>query len=180
MTYRVSSTRGGALTVTLLTLSFALIWSEFLSHLSGMESQLFRVEKGIGHTMQINLDVTVAMPCDTLHVNVQDAAMDRVLAGQVLTKDDTSFDDTSAHRLVDIKGREDQVYEVLSKARKSKFGKTKLKPLAFLRGEQKGSCRIYGSLEVNRVQGDFRITAAGHGYFHEGAHIDHNCECAQF
>ncbi|TGZ84874.1 DUF1692-domain-containing protein [Ascodesmis nigricans] len=173
-TYRVTSSRGGFLTVTLIAFSLALVWSEFLSHLSGNESQLFRVEKGVGHTMQINIDITIAMPCGSLHINAQDDAMDRVLAGQVLTKEDTSFDDTSAHRLVDIKGREDHVYEVLSKARKSKFGKTKLKPMSFLRGETKGSCRIYGSMDVNRVQGNFHITAAGHGYYHGGAHIDHN------
>lgn len=36
------------------------------------------------------------------------------------------------------------------------------------------SCRIYGSMDVNRVQGDFHITAAGHGYYHSGQHVDHS------
>jgi len=35
------------------------------------------------------------------------------------------------------------------------------------------SCRIYGSMGVNRVQGDFHITAKGHGYWEDGAHVDH-------
>lgn len=41
-------------------------------------------------------------------------------------------------------------------------------------GERATSCRIYGSMDVNKVQGDFHITAAGHGYYHSGAHIDHS------
>ncbi|TXC85859.1 hypothetical protein FS847_35425, partial [Streptomyces sp. ISID311] len=35
------------------------------------------------------------------------------------------------------------------------------------------SCRVYGSLELNKVQGDFHITARGHGYMEMGAHLEH-------
>jgi hypothetical protein len=37
------------------------------------------------------------------------------------------------------------------------------------------ACRIYGSLEGNKVQGDFHITARGHGYMEFGMqqHLDH-------
>ena len=124
--------------------------------------------------MQINLDITVAMPCDSLHVNVQDAALDHILAGEILSKDTTSFDDTSAHRLVTLGNREDHVYEILAKARKTKFGRTKRRPLSFVKRQDRGSCRIYGSMDVNRVQGDFHITAKGHGYANMGQHVDHN------
>lgn len=42
------------------------------------------------------------------------------------------------------------------------------------RGETSDACRIYGSLEGNKVQGDFHITARGHGYMEWGAqHLDH-------
>jgi hypothetical protein len=124
--------------------------------------------------MQINLDITVAMPCDTLHINVQDASLDRILAGDILTKDPTSFDDTSAHRLVRMGNREEHVYEILKKARKSKFGKTNKRTDSFLFKKDRSSCRIYGSMDVNRVQGDFHITAKGHGYQDFGAHVEHD------
>lgn len=108
------------------------------------------------------------MPCNTLHINVQDAAMERILAGELLTKEDTTFDDTSAHRLVEMPGREEAVYEVLKKARGSIWGKSKMKPG---RGGT-GACRVYGSMLVNKVHGDFHITAAGHDYYESSSH-DH-------
>jgi len=45
-----------------------------------------------------------------------------------------------------------------------------------LRGEviAGDSCRIYGQLEIHKCQGDFHITARGHGYQVFGAeHLDH-------
>ncbi len=33
-----------------------------------------------------------------------------------------------------------------------------------LKGLDEDSCRIFGSLDLNKVQGDFHITARGHGY----------------
>ena len=50
------------------------------------------------------------------------------------------------------------VHEQLGKARKRKFSKT---PRVL---GQTDSCRIFGSLDGNKVQGDFHITARGHGY----------------
>ncbi|KAL0637961.1 hypothetical protein Q9L58_003039 [Maublancomyces gigas] len=167
--YTTRSSRGGLVTILLLTTCIWLAYYELASHLSGHEEQHFLVEPGIGHEMQINLDITVAMDCEALHVNVQDAAADRILAGDLLKKDSTTFDDTSAHRLVQIGRREDHVYEVLKKARKSKFGKT-----VWPKGGNRDCCRIYGSMDVNRVQGDFHITAKGHGYWDAGQHVDHS------
>ncbi|KAF8251182.1 DUF1692-domain-containing protein, partial [Wilcoxina mikolae CBS 423.85] len=174
-TYRVSSSRGGALTIFVTILCIYLTWMELRQHLDGTETQAFSVEHtaAADHALQINLDITVAMPCDSLHINVQDAALDHILAGDILTKEGTSFDDTSAHRLVPLGGREDHVYNVLAKAKKSKFGKSGRKTSSWLRKVDRSSCRIYGSMAVNRVMGDFHITAAGHGYGSTGQHIDH-------
>lgn len=111
------------------------------------------------------------MPCDTLHVNVQDAMQDRILAGELLRKEPARFDDSSAHRLAGTKRGDDHVFDVLKKARKSKFGKTS--PPTGRDGDGE-ACRIYGSMDVNKVQGDFHITAKGHGYWEGGAHVDHH------
>lgn len=125
------------------------------------------------------------MPCADLHVNVQDASGDRILAGETLTKDRTDW-----HQWVNSKGvyaldsgdkgrqREEEedthpehvVGEVWRKKRKRKFKKT---PRSFGRNGLE-ACRIYGSLEGNKVQGDFHITARGHGYMEFGEHLDHS------
>lgn len=151
----------------------------------------FAVEKGVGHDLQINMDMVIKMRCADVHVNVQDAAGDRILAGEKLKKDPTSWgqwvDGRGIHRLgKDAHGRvitgegyhdegfgEEHVHDIIAAAggRRAKFSKTPR-----LRGRGGAdSCRLYGSLDVNKVQGDFHITARGHGYVEVGtAHLDHS------
>lgn len=151
------------------------------------------MERGVGHELQLNLDIVVAMHCSDLHVNVQDAAMDRILAGDLLTKQDTNWQlwtdkfgnkrrrAGGPYKLLHEEDKERQAAEaedqrvghVLGHMREGgrKFEKTpKLR-----RWEKPDSCRIFGSLEGNKVQGDFHITARGHGYTEFGLqqHLDH-------
>ena len=130
------------------------------------------------------------MHCEDLHVNVQDAAMDRIMAGDLLTKEATNYGVWSSTRrrqtmYQGLHNRDKQrqrdeeedshVSHVLGHMRSNpsrKFASAPRVP----RSVQKDSCRIYGSLEGNKVQGDFHITARGHGYMEFGAphHLDHN------
>lgn len=122
------------------------------------------------------------MKCGDLHVNMQDAAGDRTLAGELLRKDPTSWSqwtgrntEKGTHELGKDEGNSipaweeyGDVHEQLGKATKKKFSKTPR-----VRGPT-DSCRIYGSLDGNKVQGDFHITARGHGYMEFGEHLDHS------
>jgi endoplasmic reticulum-Golgi intermediate compartment protein 2 len=127
--------------------------------------------------------------------------MDRIMAGDLLTKHDTNWqlwtdkapgwkhkDFQTAQgsgdnwqRLHDQNKRrrraeeQDQhVSHVLGHMREGgrKFLPTPKVP----RGQPFDSCRIFGSLEGNKVQGDFHITARGHGYLEFGGpgHLDHS------
>ena len=169
----------------LLVISTLLSFSELLRWHQGWETHLFSVEKGVSHDLQINIDIVIPMRCDDLHVNVQDASGDRILAGEALTKDRTGWNywvnNKGLHILDsgDLARQRDEeedthpehvVGEVLKKKRKRKFKKT---PKSRLNGGQE-ACRIYGSLEGNKVQGDFHITARGHGYMEFGEHLDHS------
>lgn len=149
---------------------------------AGTTTQTFSVEKGVSHDLQINLDIVVAMKCADLHVNMQDAAGDRTLAGDMLRKDPTSWSQWGKgkrlHKLGEGKGEDlpgwEELWDVhdqLGAARKrKKFPKTPR-----VRGAS-DACRIFGSLEGNKVQGDFHITARGHGYMEFGQHLDHSGE----
>ena len=125
------------------------------------------------------------MKCPDIHVNVQDASGDRILAGEMLSREPTSWsqwvNDKGIHILGNEggKGRREEMEEedthvghVLGdvKRGRKKFKKTP----RMRRGAMADSCRIYGSLEGNKVQGDFHITARGHGYEMFGQHLDHN------
>ncbi|KAG5954374.1 hypothetical protein E4U57_004558 [Claviceps arundinis] len=181
---------GGKWTVAMAVVSLFLLWAELASWWRGSESHTFAVEQRIAHAMQINLDAVVLMKCGDLHVNVQDAAGDLILAGAKLRKDETSWaqwvNQKGVHKLGrDSEGRivtgagweslddegfgEEHVHDIVALGKKrAKWAKTPR-----VRGPP-DSCRIYGSLELNKVQGDFHITARGHGYRSQGGHLDHN------
>lgn len=171
-------------------ISLILLWTELSRWWRGYETHNFAVEKGISHDMQINLDVVVRMQCPDLHVNVQDASGDRILAGDKLKRDRTSWsqwvDAEGVHKLGRTRqGRvntgagwkslggeyedegfgEEHVHDIVAASKKkAKWARTpKIKGVA-------DSCRIYGSLDLNKVQGDFHITARGHGYREMGEH----------
>jgi len=187
--YVTRTSGGGKWTVAMMSISILLVLSEFLRWWTGNETHTYSVEKGVGHSLQINLDIVVAMKCADIHINVQDAAGDRILAGQMLKEEPTLWrqwvDNKGVHKLGrDREGKvitgegfhehdegfgEEHVHDIVNSARKSKFSKTPR-----LRGGAGDSCRIFGSLQVNKVQGDFHITARGHGYQEFGAHLDHN------
>ncbi|OJJ42877.1 hypothetical protein ASPZODRAFT_104636 [Penicilliopsis zonata CBS 506.65] len=190
--YTAPSSRGGQWTVIVLAICTFLSFTEIRTWMQGTEMHHFSVEKGVSHELQLNLDMVVDMPCDTLRVNIQDAAGDRILAGEMLTKEDTSWKLWMDKRNTDTYGgsheyqklnQEDSgrlaaqeedahAHHVMGEVRRNPRRKFPKSP-KLRRGEKKDSCRIYGSLEGNKVQGDFHITARGHGYAELGAHLDH-------
>lgn len=136
--------------------------------------------------------MVVAMRCPDIHINVHDASGDRIHAAQVLKSENTNWlqwtDKSGQHQFgKDTNGGvltgagyadhdegfgEEHVHDIIYSAkRSSKWAKTPK-----IRGQPKdgNSCRIYGSLVLNKVQGDFHITARGHGYSDWfGQHLDH-------
>ncbi|KAK3112427.1 hypothetical protein LTR53_011314 [Teratosphaeriaceae sp. CCFEE 6253] len=196
--YTQKTNAGGVWTIVLALASVWLAWTEILRYWTGTTSHEFSVEQGVGHDLQINLDVVVKMRCEDLHVNVQDASGDRILAGQALTRDGTvwaqwdakrarlhSLGKTRDERLElgssgskagfgggGAEYREEDVHDYLGAAARGggkKFARTPRVP----KGSEPDACRIYGSLHGNKVQGDFHITARGHGYMEFGQHLEH-------
>lgn len=189
--YTERTSNGGAWTLTLICLSLWLSMSELGRWWKGHTTHTFSVEQGVGRDLQINLDMVMPMKCDDVHVNVQDASGDRILAGQALTRNPTSWSQwgkargrmhslgsTREERILDANGypdfseyREEDVHDYLGAARSSKkFSKTPKLP----RGTEADSCRIFGTMHTNKVQGDFHVTARGHGYMEFAPHLEHS------
>ena len=119
------------------------------------------------------------MKCPDLHINVQDASGDRILAGDLLQRDPTNWqywiDGKGVHTLDSGDMYEEQeedthVGHVLGEVRR---GKRKFRKTPWVGRMAKDACRVFGSIEGNKVQGDFHITARGHGYMEFGEHLDH-------
>ncbi|KAI5811405.1 endoplasmic reticulum vesicle transporter-domain-containing protein [Peziza echinospora] len=166
--YTVRTSRGGAMTLLITLACILLLWVEFGVYFDGIETQHFLVEPRIGsHNLQINIDITVAMPCDDLHVNVQDAVGDRIFAGNLLRKEVTRFDPSRVGSREPLEHKD--MWHIMGSGggKKGSWKKTQK-----WKGGLQG-CRIWGSMDVNRVQGDFHITAKGHGYWDASGHVDH-------
>lgn len=160
--------------------SVSLLIGETRRYFAGEVTHSFTVEKGVSHQLQINLDMVVAMRCPDLHINIQDAAGDRILAADMLQSDPTTWAQWSRNAGDRLKntvddeaygaGSDEDVHDYLGAAhsRKRKFKKTPKRKGA------EDACRIYGSIEGNKVQGDFHITARGHGYMEFGMHLSHD------
>ncbi|KAK9477788.1 endoplasmic reticulum vesicle transporter-domain-containing protein [Lipomyces japonicus] len=176
-TYTKRSQGGGLVTILLSLFCIFFIWIEFGSYLAGTVVQEFAVEHAVGSNMQVNLDVTIAMPCSTLHVNAEDSSGDRILAAELLALDGVdAFDLTTSHDLT-VESRQqaspDSQANAFRRARvASKFKRTKKSRSKLSRSGPKNDknenelplCRIYGSFDVNKVQGDLHITAKNYGY----------------
>ncbi|KAJ0427042.1 endoplasmic reticulum vesicle transporter-domain-containing protein [Aspergillus carlsbadensis] len=191
--YTTPSRRGGQWTVLILAICTLFSVTEFRTWLRGTEAHHFTVEKGVSHDLQLNLDAVIRMPCDTIHINIQDAAGDRVIASEMLKKEPTSwklwmdkrnYEGFTGGREYQTLSREDDrrlkdqeedahARHVLSELRRNPNRKFPKGP-KLRRGDTVDSCRVYGSLEGNKVQGDFHITARGHGYQDGQKHLDHS------
>lgn len=179
--YTEKTSTGGVWTVVLMCASIWLVVSELGRWWVGNTTHSFSVEQGVGRDLQVNLDLVVKMKCEDIHVNLQDASGDRIMARQALTSDPTTWlqwapapGRRAPARESRTDGREyleEDVHDYLGATPDSKKFKKTPKPW---RGYPIDSCRIYGTMHTNKVQGDFHITARGHGYMEYGQHLDHS------
>ncbi|KAL7004925.1 hypothetical protein EMMF5_005538 [Cystobasidiomycetes sp. EMM_F5] len=168
-TYKTRSSRGGFVTVALGLLIAGLVWYELKEYLYGEPTYAFAVDKGIGHDLQINVDMTVNMPCHFLSVDVRDAVGDRLHISEEFKKDGTSFEIGHARRIANIADLDrSAASKILREARgKRQFQKT-VHPV-----QDGPACRIYGSMTVKRVTGNLHVTTLGHGYM-SWEHTEHH------
>lgn len=166
------------MTLLVSVVCILLVWAEFGVYLDGIQEQHFAVDPSIGRHLQINVDLALAMPCSYIHVNVKDAAGDRIFAGEVLKKEPTKWDPKGMHKLSQdhAKERDDDLWAVMAKGKKRRAGTAAWPRTYPWTGTGQEACRIFGNMEVNKVQGNFHITAKGHGYWESGQHVDHNCK----
>lgn len=184
--YTQRSSRGGLATLVVSLSLLILLWGELRGYLYGEPSYSFGVDSAISTNMQINLDMTVAMQCHYLTVDVRDAVGDRLhVASTEFTKDGTTFEIGHAGRLDALPMPDLNVEGTIDASKK--------KPLFSMRKPQNKkfhkqpafqktahvvpdgpACRIYGSMEVKRVTGNLHITTLGHGYL-SWEHTAHEC-----
>ncbi|EPY51622.1 COPII-coated vesicle component Erv41 [Schizosaccharomyces cryophilus OY26] len=149
------SSRGGAFSLSVGFFILLLFLLECFSYVKGVREQRIVVSDKVSELMDLNVDVTIAMPCTHVRVDAADKTNDIVMATDMLTLEETDLSAMKHSSTVHRPGRNSEYRWV----RSGKF-RTKKKPLT----GAGSACRIYGKITVNRVHGQLHITAPGWGY----------------
>ncbi|KAI9352074.1 endoplasmic reticulum vesicle transporter-domain-containing protein [Obelidium mucronatum] len=161
---------GGLLTLLVAVLLFFLTLSEFIQYITIGQKYEFLVDRtasSLEAHININADITVAMACENLRIDVLD------VAGASLHARNNEFSKTSVKfhtvGLVPATARKSRskldVHRIVAEAQRKH--REHMDQSGVLNG-----CRIKGHISVNKVAGMFHITALGHGYM-DGRHVPH-------
>lgn len=150
---------------TLLTYFFMLfmIWVQIGGYIDGYIDHQYSVDESIRTTIELNIDIIVKMPCKYLDTNVKDITEDRYMAEEVLNFEGLNLPEMFWRELSPKVPMPLNLDHILADSLEASFY-TKGSRLNL----EANSCRIYGSIPINRVKGDFHITAEGHAYFGMG------------
>ncbi|KAF9105464.1 hypothetical protein BGX27_009614 [Mortierella sp. AM989] len=158
---------GGILTLIVATILCILIMGEIKDYMTLRNDYKFLVDPLVNHELQINLDITVAMPCDALTLDLRDMAQVQLRLSDKVHKIPTHFTLGSSAHSDSIRQQPLNVQKLVRAASRT----AALEQSSKQSNEDFKACRIVGSFEANKLSGNMHITAVGHGY--PGAHIDH-------
>ncbi|KAL7409691.1 endoplasmic reticulum vesicle transporter-domain-containing protein [Mrakia frigida] len=190
-TYQTKSARGGFVTFAIAWACFLLILNDLGEYLYGEADYSFSVDQGIGREVQLNIDMTVAMPCHFLSIDLRDAVGDRVFLSNDFTKDGTDFDTSRASEFqssttASLGLNSNSASSIIAQTPRRSSGLLSLfysssaatkRPNSLYRKTRKPipdgpACRVYGSVEVKKVTANLHVTTLGHGYM-SYEHTDH-------
>lgn len=197
-TYTTRSRRGGILTAVVGVIIFLLTLNDLGEYLYGEPSYEFHVDREITSDLQLNVDLTIAMPCHFLSIDLRDVVGDRLHLSDDFVKDGTTFEVGRATSMNPSQPTAPSAHKIIRDAHRSpRPGKslshtsTKRRTLSgisalFSRSPNPHSayrptrnlvqdgpaCRIYGSVGVKKVTANLHITTLGHGYM-SWEHTDH-------
>ena len=168
--YQETSASGGTVSILVFLFISMLVISEFIYYTGTILNYKYEVDKDADHKFRINIDITVAMECDDIGADVLD------LSGTSIDTD-TNLHLTPTH--FSMSSNQKQWWEAFRLARKSDEGYRSINKVTQIdmifggvmptympdeiesefEGKEFDACRIYGNVEVNKVAGNFHITA---------------------
>ncbi|KAF9351555.1 hypothetical protein BGX26_010475 [Mortierella sp. AD094] len=159
---------GGILTLIVTAILCILVIGEIKDYMTLRNDYKFLVDPLVNHELLINLDITIAMPCDALTIDLRDMAEVQLRLSDKVHKIPTHFTLGSSTRSENIRNKPLNIQRLIRAASRS----AALDQASKDSNENFKACKIVGSFEANKLSGNMHITAVGHGY--AGAHIDHS------
>ncbi|XP_014247776.1 endoplasmic reticulum-Golgi intermediate compartment protein 2 isoform X2 [Cimex lectularius] len=129
--------------------------------------------------LNVNLDITVATPCHSVGADILDSTNQNVMLFGTLQEEDTWFDMSEEQKshFQDIRyfnnylqNEFHEIHELLWKSGHS-FMPTGLPKRKETPNYNPDACRLFGSLELNKVAGNLHITAGKSFPLPDGGHI---------
>ncbi|KAM9892759.1 hypothetical protein OXX79_009808 [Metschnikowia pulcherrima] len=154
----VRSQRGGLSTMLTVLCMLLIIWVQIGGFLGGYVDRRFAVDKVIRSSLDINIDVVVAMQCQFLTTNVMDITSDTYMAGEVLNFQGVGFNVPPMFSVNSENNDHDtpELDEIMQETLRAEYS------IAGARAnEDAPACHIFGTIPVNYVKGEFFITAKG-------------------
>ncbi|XP_065649743.1 endoplasmic reticulum-Golgi intermediate compartment protein 2 [Hydra vulgaris] len=168
--YQETSASGGTVSILVFLFISMLVISEFIYYSGSILTYKYEVDKEADNKFRINIDITVAMECDDIGADVLDLSGGNVDTGANLHL-------TPAH--FSMSSNQKQWWDAFRSARKSDEGYRSINKVTQIdmifgdvmptympdelasefEGKEFDGCRIYGNIEVNKVAGNFHITA---------------------
>lgn len=174
--YQQTSASGGSVSILIFLFIGILVVSEFWYYRAVETKYDYEVDTDTDSKLQINVDLTVAMKCENIGADVLDLSGSTLELGDKLKLEPSYFElsaDQSAwlsmfrrmHAFMEgyraLKILEEFKGDLPTYMPKRQDEESKDKPY--------DACRVHGSFEVNKVAGNFHITA-GKSIYHPRGH----------
>ncbi|KAF9580215.1 hypothetical protein BGW38_003233 [Lunasporangiospora selenospora] len=159
---------GGILTLVVSAILCILVLGEIREYMTLRNDYQFMVDPVVSHELQINVDVTVAMPCNALTIDLRDVADVQLHLSDKVQKIPTHFKLNSNAHSESLRNKPLDVRKLVKAASR----KEALRQASQEAGQDFKACRIAGSFNANKLSGNLHITTSGHGYY--GEHTDHD------
>ncbi|XP_034939181.1 endoplasmic reticulum-Golgi intermediate compartment protein 2 [Chelonus insularis] len=166
-TYINKSAVGGTCSFITFCIIIVLVISEIRYFLNPRLFFKFEPDTEIDAKLRINVDITVAMPCSLIGADILDSTNQNLLGFEPLQEEETWWElsmeqrahfDALKHVNSYLREEYHAIHEVLWKSNRATFigemPKRSLEPLY-----RPDACRLYGSINLNKVAGNFHITA---------------------
>ncbi|XP_063598074.1 endoplasmic reticulum-Golgi intermediate compartment protein 2-like [Penaeus indicus] len=162
-----STPTGGTMSLLSLTVMVWLVVMEIMYYMETSFKFTFKPDTDFSEKLKINVDLTVAMPCKYVGADVLDMTGEQVMTFGELEMEDTWWEldpDQRAHfdgvQRVNsyLRDQFHSIHEFLWRSGYTNiFGD--MPPRRRFPQKEKDACRIYGHLGINKVAGNFHITA---------------------
>ena len=159
------SSRGGLFSMVAITIIVLMVIFEFFSFKDTSVKYTYSVDTDMNEHLKLRFDITVKMPCQYLGVDVIDAAGESRMLVQEVYKDQAVFDLTNEQK--EWMGRRNNA---LRRAKRTRT-LSDITVMDHIVGEmpprndppnqtpKADSCRLHGMFQINKVAGNFHITA---------------------